>query len=116
MILHYCHGLKNKYLRSVGKKERIMGERVTGKDGSRAFLKMPKMYLSTKVTYLWKKNISDHNIDLYLLKSDQMSVLKWRPKININIKKYENCKIYYLHLNVQIIELAKNSNLGVGTR
>jgi hypothetical protein len=32
MILHYWHGLKNKYLRSVGKKERTMGERVTGKD------------------------------------------------------------------------------------
>jgi hypothetical protein len=49
MILHYCHGFKYKYLRSVGKKERIMGERLTGKDrysyGSRAFLQMPKILM-----------------------------------------------------------------------
>jgi hypothetical protein len=48
MILHYCNGYKNKYLRSAGKKERIMEERMTGKDryaASRTFLQIPKIFL-----------------------------------------------------------------------
>jgi hypothetical protein len=65
MILHYCHGLKNKYLRSVCKKERTMGERVTGKDrytGPELFLRCQNLVCSG-----WGKEIGtfDHVIDLY---------------------------------------------------